>query len=521
MPLVREYIADANVAGPNETRQARPADTGEVGLAAEKLGNAVMNLGETLHHRDAQAEISRLTASMSKAHADYTNGLDNTLQNADPNDNTISEKFMKSYDDNMDKIGQSVQTPEGQKYFNQMNAHMRDHFQVKSMQGQSVIAGQGAVNDYNSMLSNFSSSLEKDPSAFGQVKDMHDMMLQSYKGKIPQAKIDQLTREGHSELAKSMVRGWNDLDAPEFAKSMLEKGQLDKEVNGDVKYQLIKESERAIEGKKTEAKRAQTAADQELANAQEKIKDSFLNKAYNNDLSPQEVLKNPTLDATQKEHMLGIIKKNSTERIETNPSTFISLFDKIHLPDGDKNKITNEDDLNQYVGRGLTIPALQQLRTELRGRKTEQGKFESDLQKNFMDRIVKDKLTKTNPMIGAKDPEGDESYQKYMAWFYPEFQKQKAAGKSVSALLTPGSPDYMGNNIGAFVRTPEQIMKSMYSPSPNPSAPGSATTPNAAAPNKEPLRKVSADEISQYSKKHNMTADEAKSFLKGQGYGVD
>jgi hypothetical protein len=486
MPLIREYTADAAVGGPMETRQARPADTGEIGNSLSRLGGVVNEVGEQIHKREAQSEISDLTAKMAKAHADLTNGLDSTLTGADPTDGKISENFMQSYDDQMDELGSNIQTPEAQRYFERANAQMRSHFQIKSMEGQANLAGHKAVQDHNDMRTDYSSSLVSDPSSFEQVRQTSAMALQA---KVDNHMIDantaqKLQREDDELYAKSALRGWIDKGAPESVKKSLESGQWDRYLAGDAKFQMMKEAEIGIHARDTEAKRKQAEQDQKAAEAQEKTENAFITKLYDpTGLSTDDVIKS-NLDPAKKLQYLKLIDTSKDNKIKTDPGVFLNLLDGIHRPEGDPKKITSEDQLTQAAIKGqITIQSLDQLRKELSGRKTEQGVFESDMSKNFLDNIVRGKLTKANPQFGIKDPEGDERYQQFISWFYPEFQKQKAAGKSVQSLLTPGSPDYLGSNLQAYMRSPQEIMKSMYAPtpSPSPSASGSATTPSAAA----------------------------------------
>lgn len=482
-PIVHEYTADANVAGPYETRQARNADTGGLGSAIAKFGGQAGAVSDVIQKREAQSEITSLNSQMAQAHADFTGNLDDTLQGADPNDSNISEKFMQSYDDQMGQVADNISTPEGRQYFEKANSQMRAHFQIKSMQGQAALAGDNAVQQTTDSINQYSTSLMNDPGSFESIKGLNGMAVQAMveNGVLPENAAAKLTSTANNQFAKAAVRGTISLD-PNSAKQQLAGGAWDSYITGDEKYTLQREADQGISAQGIEQKRQQSVADQQKADAQTGTQNQFLQKMVNNQLSTNDVL-HSNLEAFgtgSKEQFIKMIQTAQTEGIKTNPVTYQSLFNRIHLPDGDPNKITDENALNSYMGKGLNLTGINQLRGEIQNRKTDTGRDESDLQKTFLD-VVKDRLVKSNPIVGLKDPGGEENYLRYMSDFYPAFQAAKKAGKSPTSLLTPGSPDYMGNNLSAYARSSADIIRSMRSDDgPSPAPPGAFASPVAA-----------------------------------------
>lgn len=527
-PRVHEYTADAQVAGPIDTRQARPIDTGDIGDAISKVGAAVTGIGEVMHKRDAQSEISSISAQIAQAHSDFSTGLDDTLQKADPNDRNISDNFMQDYDDRMDGIADNIQTPEAQRYFEKANAQMRDHFQVASAHGQSMLAGQSAVDNQQTQTDQYSASLMNDPSSFDSVKSLNSMSIQAMvdNGLVPAAKADELRGQAEGVLAKSAVRGWINLD-PEGTKKQLESGKWDSYLTGDQKYQLQKEADQGINAKRIEANRQDVVAAQAIADKNETTENNWISKINGSGLSAQEVIKDPTMTPDKKNQYLRMIDTATRNQMKDDPDVVSSLWDRMHLPDGSPQKISDPSTLNQYVGNGLSLSTLQKYRLEMSGTKTPDGKIEQQVKTNFL-KTVETQLTKPNAM-GLKDPEGLKQYQGFLTQFLPEYQKQRAAGKTASQLLSPSSPDYMGKMADAFYRTPQQIMQSTADQmrsnpqgalAPSPTATQSAATPQGTSSTAGSRREVSDSELSAYAKKHSMDEKAARDFLKGQGYGV-
>lgn len=153
--------------------------------------------------------------------------------------------------------------------------------------------------------------------------------------------------------------------------------------------------------------------------------------------------------------------QKQNNKITTDGNTYSTLWQLIHLPDGNPNKLTNPDDLNQFVGTGpghLTPEDVVQLRKEVLGADTPDGKIEAELKDQFF-KTVQQTLTRANPLIGIADPKGQESVTKFMAWFLPEYEKQRQAGKSAVDLLNPDSKDYLGKNLSSLQRSPSQMME--------------------------------------------------------------
>lgn len=492
MPLVREYQPDAAVGGPFETRQARTLDTGNIGGALSRVGSAITDVGDLVHKRDVQSEISDISAKLAGAHADFTDNLDATLKDPNAaNDPDLSEKFMQNYDEQMAQIGDSATTPEARQYFERGNAQLRAHFTVASLHGQSVVAGEKAVSDYATFKDKSSASLIKDPSSFETVSNLHSQMLDAMvqSGRLPSEKADELRSQGETDLAKSAVRGWIQLD-PNYAKSQIDGGKWDDYFNGDQKFQMLKETEQGINAKRIEQDRQQKAQNDAIAQQQEATQNAFIARMYdkNNPLTADDVIKS-NLDpfgSGSKEQMLKMLKASQDEKITTNPDVYLGLAKRIGLPDGDPNKLVDQGALYDAFAKGqLTHGSLNELRQELSGSKTEEGQQLIALRKGIL-KSASDALTKTNPVLGIKDPEGDDRLQKFTSAFFNQYNAGVKAGKTPQQLLSPDSPDYLGKIIRLYTPSPEDITRSLYQPAPASSNAPNSPTATQSAPSPAP-----------------------------------
>lgn len=536
MPRIQEYAPSVQAAGPVDLRSARNQDTGEVGNSLEKLGDALTGVGDAIHKRQAQSEVSSLAASFATLHADQTNALDQSVQQGDANDGNFHQNFMQNFDDQVSKLGENVSTAEGRQYYQKAVAEYRGHFDVQAQQAQAHAAGVQAVVDHQQMVNQTSSALVDAPSGFETAvknyKSYLDGMVQT--GGLPAEKRAELEGQGLQKMATSSFFGYVDIN-PQYAKQKLLNGDYDQYINGDQKQELIGHANVAMHAQQVEAERQQKVLDDQMSQAQEATQKSFLARLEKNQLSTKDVL-NSNLNFDQQKQMLGMIKTSQSGELKTDPNTYVNLFNRIHLPDGDPNKITDETQLNKFFGNGISHSTLMELRQEVEGRKTEEGAAEAELKKNFVN-MAKDSLTKANPMLGMKDPEGDLQFQRFTSNFLQEYNSQRKAGKTPYQLLSPDSKDYMGGIINLYKRSGQQMIQSMtqsFSTPPsqtltgqlnsNPSATttsvGNGATPPAAQGAPIKTRTVSPDEIDQYAKKYKLSPADAKAHLKTAGYDV-
>lgn len=483
MPKIKEYNQQVAASGPVEIRHIDT--TGGVGNAITELGDAGHKLGHALERREEQSEVSDLHAKISQAHADFTNQWHETINKADPADKDVGSKFLKQYDDYVSQLEEGITTRAGKDYFTQANAQLRAHFAETAFTGQAHLAGEKAVQDVKTAINNYSSSLVNDPSSFKISKKFNEDGIDAFvaSGSLSREKALELKAASNTEFAKSAATGWAKLD-PEFAKKLLDAGEWNAYLNGDQKRQMYGVVHEEIRGREVEANRRRVEEERVVKEQQEVTKNDFVEKLTKNELTVKMVL-DSNLDAADKKQHLNMIEHASKNVLKTDPGTFVSLFDRIHLPDGDPRKITDEGELNAAFSKGgLSMEGLNQLRGEMQGKKTEAGQAEAALKKSFFD-VAKNKITRTNPVTGIKDPIGDDLWMKFYSGAQQAYADGKKAGKNSFQMFTPNSPDYLGNVLPQFVRPSNQVVRDMVKTNTAP-VPGSGLAAPALASPQSP-----------------------------------
>jgi hypothetical protein len=481
MPVIRDYTPQIRAPGPI-SRPAYSADTlgGASGKALEGLGQAISGVGDVVAKRLDQANTSDVTAKLTKANADLAIDLQKTIRTAEPGDSKAFEDYNKRVDDTIGKIGEEANTASARTFYSEASARIKGQLNKTAADGQSELAGVKAVSDYTQTLNNLSSVVMSDPSSVGLQRELHKQAIENLvnTGQLPRDKAIQLQMQGDTAISKATMRGWAALN-PEYAKEKLKSGEFDSTLGADGKQQMLGEIDQAVRAKEIDQERRLKEQERVQKQQQQQTQNKFLQNMIDGKLSTKDILGSnlEAFGSGSKEQFLNMLKvaNSPDEKLKTDASTMISLYNRIHLPDGDPNKLIDENELNTYFGRGLSMTDLGRLREEIQGSQTEAGRIEGDMKKQVME-VAKGKLTKSNPLTGFRDPIGDEQFARFQAYFLDEYKAQRGAGKSARTLLDPDSPDYLGKNITQYVRTPQQIMRDM-APKRTP-APGLALTPN-------------------------------------------
>jgi hypothetical protein len=221
---------------------------------------------------------------------------------------------------------------------------------------------------------------------------------------------------------------------------------------------------RAKEAEALDEIQAAERADRAQEAARRDTQNDFLARMQQGKLNARDVLVSNLhpFGSGSKEEFLRMLKDGIGGGLNNDPETYIALWDRIHKPDGDPQKIADENALNSFLGHGLNFDGVNQLRAEIAGKRTQEGSVQSDLKKDFTS-MAKSKISGTNPLLGLRDSKGDENFYRFMNYFLPSFDKAVKAGENPIELLAPDG--IFGKAIQQYQRTPAQMMQDIMSDS--------------------------------------------------------
>jgi len=464
MPKIQVYDRQVGNTGPIQERRYTAEDFGGNTQGLEMLGRGISNLGGAIAEREAQSEVSDLSAKMAKAQADYTNKWNDTLRTADPGDKEVANRFLKEYQDHVEELGSQIGTSAGREFFNQRRNATIEHFSVTAHAGQAELAGVKALQDHTTVVNSLSSSALSDPSSYeaSRAALQADLNARVASGSLPRETALQLETKGRAEMARSAIEGWTKLD-PEGTIKQLNEGRWNTEIDGDTKRQMLGMADQEIRARQAEAMRLRAEQERLKKEQQEVTQNDFLSKMVKGTLNTKTVLASnlEAFGSGSKEQFIQMLKANAERPARTDPRVFRDLYERIHLSEGDPKKIVNENELNQYVIAGnVAYEDLIRLRGEISGKKTLEGQVDATLKTGFLSSI-KGSITNSVPMLGKVDNIGDQKYYEAQAFVEQQIAARKKEGKSIAPLFDPKAPEFLGRQMGQFQRTSQDIMRDM------------------------------------------------------------
>lgn len=227
-------------------------------------------------------------------------------------------------------------------------------------------------------------------------------------------------------------------------------------LNWEQQFTIVHEAEQGVRANQVRDSQTLALQKQQREAQQQQIMNGMFNRigADKEPLTVAEV-RHSDLDYQGKEHMLDAINKVTRGENATDPAVFNDLFNRIHAPDTDPNRISDDRALLPYAGgHGLSIADLNTLRGELRGKNTPDGATQSDLKKNMF--AMARKQIDTSIFGVSIDTQGAQNFYKFQQAALSYIDQKTRAGANVLDLYNPDSKDYVGKLIPMFTRTMQQ-----------------------------------------------------------------
>lgn len=493
MPRIRSYHAEQSAQAAIPGHAATGSDLGATAGIVEG-GKALISLGDTLNDVAQRQEVSDVHTRLAKARADLSLELEEAANKAPAGDTTFKDKFVERTRDYLSEVGVGLSTRGGRLAWDQGASTLSAQLLKDAGSWQMKLAGAKASQDYLTALDANRNVLLRDPLQFQPILAYNESALNDPNGiyaRMPALDREKLKRTSRAELAVSAVQGVI-AQNPQAALEQLNGGAWGEYLDADKTFTLKRTAEIAINAQRVEQERARIEKERAEAAALDATRNKYMTmilapKDGDAPLTATQIANDPSLagkgGAAVKEHLILLMERRAKE----NPSTdekhygplFQKLWDRTHASEDDATKLRDENELNGYLGNGLTVAGVVALRGEIQGRRTLDGAAEADQKKYFIDQVKSD-LTKSNSLIGVRDPKGDEQLKNFMIWFIPEYARQRKAGKTPAELLDSNSKDYLGKTIPNYRRSTTQIFQDIIEANGRPA--GAAIVPPDARP---------------------------------------
>lgn len=455
MPRIREYTPQSELRNPVDTRRVNTEDL-SVGSGLVALGESVSGIERTIQRNKETKDKTNISKRLAETQETFTIDLEERLKQYDGTDTEFSKKFLDDYENHMNELSGEIETNAGRQYFDEARSELRRRFAISASAGQSEKTGAKTVQDFTSSINTSANALVANPTLHDFTSKNLDQMIGGFvqSGMLDATKAEELRIAKNNALGVAAVKGMAKLN-PDMAKADLDSGKWDQTLapkSKELLYGEIEQEKRSIEIQKSKMEADQKAA---LKERQQADYDNLLQLHSLGRLSNNDIL-NSSLDGSEKRILMGMVKRTvkSPSTLKTNSDKVARVFDRIHAPDGDPNKIANEAQLNDLFAKGgMSVADLKFFRGELSKLKTEEGKRESMLKSSAMSYAKAAIISGPGP----KDPEAHKNYLAFQQEYWKQYDAGIKAGKTPAELT---SPDFVAGVARPFIRTPKQKLQS-------------------------------------------------------------
>lgn len=344
MPKIRSYDSPQfEFQGGSVKSNADLVPSG-VGRAIEKFGNVVSDVNEANYRRQAQSEVSDLSAKFSEAHAEWATKIDEASRSG----NIDTDHITSEYQDYVSKLDENIQTSEGRNFFDKQSAQLGGYVLKNSARAQAQVAGEKAVSGISNALDSSGTLLQRRP---GDFQDLYKQSIDGIDAQMATGVIN--TKNGEKlkdfagkELAKNAVRGLI-RKSPQTAIRALDSGEFDKHIDPDTAASLRNSAESEIKSRQDQFDKIVGLKDkdpwrflQTTGQAQGAkpidlgagVTESFKDRAeFIEAADKKNGIKLPFMSDAESDHMTkGFMNMNPTEAV--------SVFQNIDTGVGDVNK---------------------------------------------------------------------------------------------------------------------------------------------------------------------------------------
>lgn len=459
MPRIQDYQTKTSTSDGLPQGRRAPTESFNPGASIaggfKDFGNAVGILLQSAE----QEEVSNVNVAVSKAYEETQKDLLEQRKNGTLNsEEFIKNSFEKRFDENVRPL---ATTPAAQNYYKKIYAQLHSEASVSAIKAQYDLKGEKAVQNFQDAMVADGNIVRSSPSQYDALnrKAEHTAEAMIASG-VPADVVPKLMAHRREYMAKQEMEGWAQL-SPDKAKDILDKGLRDDVLGPNAKEELYGKIHSYKVAAFEDEERMRRRQEEVTKKAQETTMVGFVKKLEDFSLNDKDIL-NSNLDSSQQLHFLRLNKARLEDKgQETQGAMAVDLFHRIYANEDDPNKITDEHQLYPYYeNKTLSYRDLQNLRGELSGSKSIQGKMEGKLISDFL-ASQKSSITNSNPLLGKTDNIGDVKYGEFRMAVQHRVEEQRKAGKPIGDLFDQSKPGNLYQMTPSFQRSMDQQMKDL------------------------------------------------------------
>jgi hypothetical protein len=462
MPILKDYTAQLGGLPDAGGRRASAADFGgEVGAAMENFGGTVSQVTRQAVDHQSAIEQQKVVVQSATIKAKYAQALnDAVLSGAD------TDKIKQQMNDELTQVGSDFETRHGQNALNVATADTNLMFDERANSLKVQRAGDQAKLAGQQFLVANSSLLSTDPNYLPQAEASADALANTFIGVPPDKRAliaDNLKQELNMAAVLSRVRA-----DPTAVQAELQTGKYN--LTPDQRQYALQTAYYAERGIRSDTAFQREQQRYDAVQADEKARDVVFKNIMGGTVKIQDILNNPDLQPTTREHLVGVLDARTKELASglrpSNPVTKRDLWLDINAPEGDPRKIYTTDKIYTAVQAGkLNTNDANQLLGMIANNKDENNRSFSQRLSLRMTNIGR--AISSNPEYAAQPDLAASVQNEIAARAEQRASTLRKAGKSPDTMLDPADKDYFFTP-GMIKQTADDVKAQMAPKYPQP-----------------------------------------------------
>lgn len=470
MPQINDY-------GAPETEGAEPLGgispntemVGAAGRGIARLGGQVSEAGDIVHRRMAQEETSNVYSKIAGLRAQYSTNLQKAALQPDFD----TQKFQQAYADDVQKVGDTLTTAEGQDYFQRQASRLGGALltQASKLQAHATYIKYQAQTQGD--LDEDAVTVHDNPEMLDSVLDSRNAHLAKESDNDASGKIAMIAPkmkfESEQALTIAALKGITDKDRGSALNEIEGAGQkaLDsKKYDGYLSIPAREQVQRYITRQAHAADIDAKAGDKALDLQRQKDVDGAetmfteLMKQHKLTSTAIENYKGsdgkPLLKWDEIKKYEGWVKQNSAEDFDSNSTFKADVIRRMNLPPGAEGAITEPGEVRHMFAPGkLSLRDSDAFANHLA--KTDEAKEEAAAEKLFMRQAMEKIRYKEQPNADnnytstAWAKEGDAKLGQFQSMINTAKANMRTAGKPTADLWDPTNAAYLGGRVDDYI----------------------------------------------------------------------
>jgi hypothetical protein len=468
----------ANIKEYTETADIRPVETGieataqaarrigafynQVAQGQERtgaaIGGGVRDAGDAYVAYEDHKQINHGAAAFAKYGNDKIDQLNDTIKNADPNDDSVGKKFLAEMEPELQDFRNGFTTEKSQQWAEQHIDQFRQHMTEKVTADMGRLAGDAVAVNARQTVNSLSNTAYKDPTSLDYALGSLDSYVTASVSSSPNLKgtdaagiRNQVLEKGRESVVKSAAMGYINASGGQMP-PWLDDPKYGKYVNGTELQMFAKNAQVTARMMANEERQAENW--QHTQNARAADEANNRNFADNVDIDKNgkitlkpgyfrgalDITKMPDAPTHLAPSMIQFgerIQNQKDEPNHTDPDTYKNFADRLFDP---ANPLTLPDLMKAHAQRQLSDRDFNNLHNSVK--ELEQTPLHGPIFQDTM-AAAKARLTYTIPGVPGKDPNGSAAYASFAQDFLHQYLDAYRTGTLPPDALSLRNPDSM------------------------------------------------------------------------------